>query len=71
MQYTVIYIKIDTVINKLGNGIENMNTYILSVSSPFYDRVGVPLHNILSRFLSVMDIFFVNLKFCHIHFYTL
>ena len=39
---------------------------ILSVHGPFSDRVGLPLHNILSPFLSVMDIFFVDLKFCHI-----
>ena len=30
--------------------------YILSVYSPFSDRVGLPLHNIHSPFLSVMDI---------------
>ena len=48
-------------------------TYILSVYSPFSDRVGLPLHNIHipSPFTSIMDIFFVNLKFDHIHFYTL
>ena len=34
-------------------------------------RVGLPLHNILSPFLPVMDLFFVDLKFCHIRFYTL
>ena len=45
--------------------------YIVSVYSPFSNRVGLPLHNILSPFLSVMDIFFVDLKFCHICFYTL
>ena len=38
---------------------------LLSVYSPFSDRVGLPLHNILSLFLSV------DLKFCHIGFYTL
>ena len=38
--------------------------------SPFSDSVGLPLHNILSPFLSVMDIFFIYLKFCHIRFYT-
>ena len=31
--------------------------YILSVYSPFSDRVGLPLHNIISLFLHVMDIF--------------
>ena len=33
--------------------------YILSVYSPFSDRVGLPLHNITSPFPSVMDISFV------------
>ena len=37
---------------------------------PFSDRVGLPLHNIPSPFPSVMDIFFVDLKFGHIRFYT-
>ena len=47
--------------------------YILTVYSPFSDRVGLPLHNIHnpSPFTSIMDIFFVDLKFGHIHFYTL
>ena len=47
--------------------------YILSVYSPFSDRVGLPLHNIHnpSPFTSIMDIFFVDLKLGHIHFYTL
>ena len=45
--------------------------YILSVYSPFPDRVGVPLHNIISPFLPVMDIFSVDFKFSHICFYTL
>ena len=31
--------------------------------SPFSNKVGLPLHNIPSPFLSVMDIFFVDLKF--------
>ena len=37
--------------------------YILSVYSPFYDRVGLPLHNIHipSPFTSIMDIFFMLL----------
>ena len=48
-----------------------IDVYILSVYCPFSDRVGLPLHNILSPFLSVMAILFVDLKFCHIHFYTL
>ena len=38
--------------------------------SPFSDRVGLPLHNILSPFIPVMDIS-VDLKVCHVHFYTL
>ena len=38
--------------------------YIVSVQSPFSERVGLPLHNILFTFLSVMDIFSVDLKFC-------
>ena len=45
--------------------------YMLSVYSPFCDRVVLPLHNILSPFISVIDMFFVDLKFCHIRFYTL
>ena len=51
----------------------NGMVYILSVYSPFSDRVGLPLHNIHipSPFTSIMDIFFVNLKFCQICFYTL
>ena len=50
-----------------------INIYILSVYSPFSDRVGLPLHNIHnpSPFTSIMDVFFVDLKFGHIHFYTL
>ena len=46
--------------------------YILSDYSPFSDRVGLPLHNIHipSPFTSIMDIFFVDLKFVHIRFYT-
>ena len=47
--------------------------YILSVYSPFSDRVGHPLHNIHipSPFPFIMDIFFVDLKVGHIRFYTL
>ena len=47
--------------------------YILSVYSPFSDRVGLPLHNIHipSPFTSIMDIFFADLKFGYIRFYTL
>ena len=41
---------------------------LLSVYSPFSDRVGFPLHNIISQFFSVMDILSVDLQFCHIHF---
>ena len=41
------------------------------VYSPFSDRVGLSLHNILSPFLPLIDIFSVDLKFCHVHFYTL
>ena len=44
---------------------------LLSVYSPFSDRVGLPLHNMPSQFPSVMDIFFVDLKFCYIRFNTL
>ena len=44
---------------------------ILSVYSPFSDRVGFPLYNIISPFLSIMDIFSADLKFCHIRFNTL
>ena len=45
---------------------------LLSVCSPFSDRVGLPLQNIHNPpFTSIMDIFFVDLKFGHIHFYTL
>ena len=46
--------------------------YILSVYSPFSDRVGLPLHNIHipSQFTSIVDIF-VDLKFGNIRFYTL
>ena len=43
----------------------------LYIIGPFSVRVGLPLHNILSPLLSIMDIFFVDLKFCHIRFYTL
>ena len=42
------------------------NITLLSVYCPFSDRVGLSLHNIPSPFLSVIDIFFVNLKFGHI-----
>ena len=47
--------------------------YILSLYYPFSDRVGLPLHNIHipSLFTSIMDIFFVDLKFGHMCFYTL
>ena len=40
----------------------NMGAYILSIYSPFSDRFGLPLYNILSSFLLVMDIS-VELKF--------
>ena len=43
----------------------------LSVYSLFSGRVGLPLDNIISPFLPVMDVFSVDLKFCHIRFYTL
>ena len=48
-------------------------SYILSVYSPVADRVGLPLYNIHipSPFTSIMDIFFVDVKFGHIRFYTL
>ena len=35
------------------------------------DRAELPLHNILYTSLSVMGIFSVDLKFCHIRFYTI
>ena len=35
---------------------------LLSVYGPFSNRVGLPLHNILSPFIYVMDIFIVDLK---------
>ena len=41
------------------------------MSQPFEVLCGLPLHNILSPFLPVMDIFSVNLKFYHVSFYTL
>ena len=44
---------------------------LLLVYSSFSDRVGLPLNNIPSPFPYVMDIFFVDLKFGHICFYTL
>ena len=56
----------DRLINNL-----NIILLLLSVYSLFSDRVGLPLHNIPSPLLSVMNIFFVDLKFCHIRFYTL
>ena len=50
-----------------------VGAYILSVNSPFSDRVGLPLQNIHipSPFTSIMDILFVDLKFGLIRFYTL
>ena len=45
--------------------------YILSVYSPFSDRVRLSVHNIPSPFLSLMGIFFFDLKFGHICFYIL
>ena len=47
------------------------NLLLLSVYGPFSDRVGLHLHNIPSPFLYIVDIFFVDLKFFHIRFYTL
>ena len=44
---------------------------LLSVYGAFSDRVGLPLRNIPYQFLSGMGIFFVDLKFFHIRFYTL
>ena len=43
---------------------------LISVYSPFSDRVGLPLNNIISPFIPVMDIFSVDLKFCYIRLYT-
>ena len=42
-----------------GGGL--LKDLLLSVYSPFSDRVGLPLHNILSPFLPVMDVFSVIL----------
>ena len=50
---------------------ELMDTIWLWVYSPFSDRVGLPLHNIPSTCLAVVEIFSVGLKFGHIRFYTL
>ena len=62
-----------TVTLDMSKAFDTINIYILSVYSPFSDRVGLPLHNIHnpSPFTSIMDIFIVDLKFGHIHFYTL
>ena len=49
----------------------DFSVYILSVYSPFSDKVGLPLYSILCPFLSVMNNFSADLKFCHIHFNTL
>ena len=67
-----IYMFFDSVGHPLHN-IPSSGVYILSVYSQFSDRVGLPLHNIHnpSPFTSIMDIFFVDLKLGHIHFYTL
>ena len=48
-----------------------ISSYILSIYSPFSDRVGRPFHNTLSLFFPFVDIISVDLKFCHIRFYTL
>ena len=55
------------------NNMSYIYIYILSVYSSFSDRVGLPLLNIHipSPFTSIMDIFFVDLKFGHICFYTI
>ena len=49
----------------------SLYAYVLSVYSPFYDRVGLLLHNTISPFLPDMDIFSVDYNFCHVRFYTL
>ena len=56
-----------------GTPVSNCDVYILSFYSMFSDRVGLPLRNIHipSPFRSIMDIFFVDLMFGHIRFYTL
>ena len=48
-----------------------LDTFVPSVYSPFSDRVGLSLHNILSPFLPAKDIFFIDIKFSHIHVNTL
>ena len=50
-----------------------MGLSVCIIYSPFSDRVGLPLHNIHipSPFTSLINIFFVNLKFGHIRFHTL
>ena len=78
----ITFIKENVDHNKLNleddiNQLQSKGMYILSVYSPFSDRVGLPLHNIYIPypFTSIMDIFFVDLKFSHIFyffcFYTL
>ena len=46
---------------RLINSVESITTniyiYVLSVYSPFSDRVGLPLHNILSPFIYIIIIF--------------
>ena len=46
-------------------------THQLLFYSPFSERVGLPVHNILSPFLPVMDMFFVDLIVCNVRFYSL
>ena len=50
---------------------QTFRIYILSVYNPFSDRVGLPLRNIRTPSLPVMDMFSVDLKFCHVRLYTL
>ena len=48
----------DRITGEVGGLLKDL---LLSVYSPFADRVGLPLHNILSPFLSVMDDFSIIL----------
>ena len=82
IDYDNLFCILEKYVGICGNALKLIKSYfsnrnhilcILSVYSLFSDRVGLPLHNIHnpSPFTSIMDIFFVDLKFGHIHFYTL
>ena len=60
-----------SVVTKVKEVYNYIYIYILSVYSPFSNRVGLPLHKSLSQFLPVIDIFYVDLKFSHVRFCTL